>query len=109
MTHLEPDNRSKMRSPRVVRVPQHVVYRHFVAETVVLNLQTGNYHGLNRTAGRMLEVLDEVGEVQATAKRLAVEYRQPLSPVLDDVRAFCEDLLRRELIEVDASDGSQHG
>jgi hypothetical protein len=39
-----------------LRLPQHVVHRSFVAETVVLNLQTGKYHGLNPVGGRMLEV-----------------------------------------------------
>ena len=35
-----------------VKLPQHVVYRDFVSETVLLNIQTGKYHGLNPTAGR---------------------------------------------------------
>ena len=38
-------------------VPDHVVYREFVNETVVLNLETGTYHGLNPSGGRMLEAL----------------------------------------------------
>lgn len=33
-------------------VPDHVVYRAFVDETVVLNLDTGRYHGLNAVGGR---------------------------------------------------------
>ena len=41
--------------------PSHVVYRTFVTETVALNIETGQYHGLNATAGRMLEVLERGG------------------------------------------------
>lgn len=37
------------------RVPRHVVYRDFVNETVVLNLETGTYHGLNRPNARCRE------------------------------------------------------
>ena len=55
-----------------IRVPHHVVYRDFVSETVVLNLQTGCYHGLNPTAGRMLTVLDQVGSLQEAAALLAI-------------------------------------
>ena len=33
-------------------VPEHVVYRTFVSETVVLNLQSGHYHGINTSGGR---------------------------------------------------------
>ncbi len=46
------------------RMPAHVVYREFPAEVVLLNLQTGRYHGLNPTAGRMLRALEERGLIE---------------------------------------------
>ncbi len=85
--------------PRTVRVPQHVVYRDFAAETVVLNLNTGLYHGLNPTAGRMLKVLDELGDVSATASRCSNEYRRPREEIAADLETLCRDLLARGLIE----------
>jgi hypothetical protein len=85
--------------PTTVRVPQHVVYREFIAETVVLNLNTGIYHGLNPTGGRMLKLLDELGDVGVVAARLAGEYRRPRSEVAADLETFCRDLLARDLIE----------
>ena len=84
--------------PTTVRVPQHVVYRDFVAETVVLNLNTGVYHGLNPTAGRMLKLLDELGDVGLVVARLASEYRRPRSEIAADLEIFCRDLLERDLI-----------
>lgn len=95
------------RSPRsgVVKVPQHVVYRNFVSETVLLNLHTGTYHGLNRTAGRMLEVLDEVGDVQVAVQRLAADFDQPVAVIEKDLETFCADLLARELIVIEPADG----
>lgn len=83
-----------------VRVPDHVVFRPFPGETVALNLQTGKYHGLNPVAGRMIELLAQNGEVEATANLLAVEYDQPYETVAADVRSLCEDLSSRGLIEV---------
>ena len=85
--------------PDAVRVPQHVVYRDFAAETVVLNLNTGIYHGLNPTAGRMLTLLDELGDIRATAARLSNEYRRPRAQMAEDLETFCRDLLARGLIE----------
>jgi hypothetical protein len=85
--------------PAIVRVPQHVVYREFVAETVVLNLNTGIYHGLNPTAGRMLTLLEEFGDIRVVAARLATEYRRPRSEIAADLEIFCRDLLARGLIE----------
>jgi hypothetical protein len=81
------------------RVPDHIVHRSFPAETVVLNLQTGKYHGLNPTAGRMLETLDRLGSVDEAAAVLAAEYGQPLDTVRTDLAAFCSDLIERGLIE----------
>lgn len=81
------------------RVPDHVVHRSFPAETVVLNLQTGKYHGLNPTAGRMLETLDRLGSLDEATAVLAGEYGQPLDTVRTDLAAFCSDLIERGLIE----------
>ena len=84
-----------------VRVPEHVVYRSFDAETVLLNLQTGQYHGLNATGGRMLEVLGETGDQQGAAERLAVEYGVPVVQIAADLDEFCRQLADRGLIELD--------
>jgi PqqD family protein of HPr-rel-A system len=86
---------------RRVRLPQHVVRRAFPAETVVLNLNTGQYHGLNPTAGRILEVLHESPEVGDAVERLAREYGQPREVLEEDIRQLCSDLLERGLIELD--------
>jgi hypothetical protein len=87
--------------PIRVKIPQHVVFRAFVEETVVLNLESGRYHGLNPTAGRMLELLGEMGEVEAVAERMAGETGAPSSRVADDLREFCSSLAERGLIEVE--------
>lgn len=83
-----------------IRIPDHVVHRTFVAETVVLNLQTGKYHGLNTMAGRMLEALGEGTTVRDAAEQIAGEYDVTPDVVEADLIAFCRHLLDRELIEV---------
>ena len=62
---------------RAFRVPDHVVYRAFALETVVVNLELGVYHGLNPTAGRMLELLERRSNVRDAAAALADELGQP--------------------------------
>jgi Coenzyme PQQ synthesis protein D (PqqD) len=89
-----------------VRVPQHVVYRSFPAETVVLNLQTGKYHGLNATAGQMLDALKQADCVRDAATVLAVQYAQDQSVIEGDLCGLCQSLLDRGLIE---TDGAQPG
>ena len=83
-----------------VKVPDHVVYRGFVSETVVLNLKTGQYHGLNPTAGRILEKLDEVGRLQTAITALAEEFKEPAQRIEEDLKRLCEELLARELLEL---------
>jgi hypothetical protein len=85
-------------------VPDHVVHRRFAAETVVLNLQTGGYHGLNPVAGRMLEVLVETQDPRQVAARVAAEYGAEVAKVEADVANLCADLLQRGLIDRVASD-----
>jgi Coenzyme PQQ synthesis protein D (PqqD) len=84
-----------------VRVPQHVVYRSFPTETVVLNLQTGKYHGLNPTAGSMLDALGQADSVRGAAIAIAREYGQPATTTERDLCDLCTALLERDLIEVD--------
>jgi hypothetical protein len=89
-----------------VRTPAHVVFRSFVNETVLLNLESGRYFGLNATAGRMLEELVNAPTVRDAATRLAEDFGQPYEAIEDDVRTFCLDLESRGLIERHAAGGS---
>jgi coenzyme PQQ synthesis protein D (PqqD) len=88
-----------------VSVPGHVVYRAFASETVILNLQTGKYHGVNQVGGRMLEVLHKATSAREAAVQLAEEYNRPLEEIERDLSAFCSDLAQRGLVEL-KHDGS---
>ena len=84
----------------IVRIPQHVVFKSFVSETVVLNLETGKYHGLNSTAGRMLEALDRLGSVEDVVALLSEEFQVPSETLRADVHRFCEEMRERGLLEL---------
>jgi hypothetical protein len=83
-----------------VRVPQHVVFREFPAETVVLNLQTEQYHGLNPTAGAMLTELGRSGSVSEAAVAVARQFERDQDEVREHVLGLCAQLLERGLIEI---------
>ena len=84
-----------------VRVPSHVIYRSFAAETVVLNLNEGRYHGLNPVAADMLTALDESDNVLAAAERLAGEYGQRVATIIGDLEFLVRQLVERQLVEVE--------
>lgn len=85
-----------------VHMPEHVVYRDFAEETVILNLDSGTYHSLNGTAARMLEVLTASDSVAAAVEELTREYEQPAERLERDVLDLCRALSERGLIEQDA-------
>jgi PqqD family protein of HPr-rel-A system len=85
------------------RVPDHVVYRWFEKETLLLNLETGKYHGLNPTGGRLLRLLEETdGSMSEAVSRLANEYGVDSEEIAPELAQFCAELVERGLIEIEA-------
>jgi hypothetical protein len=89
-----------------VKVPQSVVFRSFPTETVVLNLETGKYHGLNPTAGKMLQALTDAPSVREAAAAVAIDYDAPAETIEVDICELCQNLLDRGLIERDGDAGA---
>ena len=77
-----------------------MVYRSFVNETVLLNLESGRYFGVNPTGGRMLEELVNADTVAAALERLCDHYGRPPSEIESDLHSFCDDLTSRGLLEL---------
>ena len=82
-----------------VLVPEHVVVRSFPGETIMLNLQTGVYHGLNPTAGRMLETLERHAVIGDAAAVVAEQYGREEPSVLADLLTLCSALLERRSLQ----------
>jgi hypothetical protein len=82
------------------RVPEHVVERAFGDQSVALNLQSGQYHGLNRVGARMLESLREAKTIGDAVDPLAEEFGQPREVIERDLVAFVRDLVERGIIEI---------
>ena len=85
-----------------VRLNENVVHRAFGSETVLLNLDTGQYHGLRGSGGRMLQLLRETGDPEQSAERLASELGHPLEEVRRDIHELCRALAERSLLVIDA-------
>ena len=85
-----------------VEIPQHVVFRAFAAETIMLNLQTGTYHGLNPTAGKMLETLQQHEVIGAAAEVVTSHYAADARVVESDMLTLCSGLIKRGLMALKA-------
>jgi hypothetical protein len=86
---------------RRARIPEHVVHRDFQEETVVLNLETGQYHGLNVTARRMLAALVEADSIGLAVAALEGEFGVPRARIERDLIELCDALAARGLLHFD--------
>jgi Coenzyme PQQ synthesis protein D (PqqD) len=103
MTHPRPTT-EEMRVATVV-MPNEVVHRRFEAQTLLLNIGTSQYHGLNPTGGRILELVQESGgQIADATRRLAEEYRVDAEEIAEDVASFCADLVERGIIRLASAD-----
>jgi hypothetical protein len=84
-----------------VVVPEHVIFRSFAEETVALNLQTGKFHGLNPTAGRMVELAARAHLAREAVPMLADEYGVSEERIASDLEGLLRSLIDRGLIEID--------
>jgi hypothetical protein len=79
-----------------------MVFRSFVAETVILNLHTGQYHGTNAVGGMMLEAMDESPTVRAAAQVLAERFDKTADEIERDLVQYCLELEERGLIQIES-------
>jgi hypothetical protein len=98
ISRLDEHQRSLLRAR--AHIPQHVVYREFPVETVILNLHTEAYHGLNPTAGQMLVALDRSPTVEDAAAVIAERFSRSSQEIQVDMCELCAQLLERGLIEL---------
>ena len=84
-----------------IRIPDCVVRRAFPNETVVLNLETGRYHGLNSLAEAMLGAIEDKGTIPDAVRVLADRFDAAPDVIERDLEDFCRDMLDRGLIAVD--------
>jgi len=57
-----------------VMVPAYVLVRHLDGETVLLNLETEKYFGLDTTGTRMWELLTHMPSIEAAYGKLSEEF-----------------------------------
>jgi hypothetical protein len=87
-------------------VPEHVAVRRFADETVLLNLETGQYHSLDEVGSTFLETLQDTPEIAKASARLAERYGIGLERAQSDLGDFCAALRARGLLtfEVEGND-----
>ena len=85
-----------------VRLPDAVVFRALAAETVLLDLRTGRYHGLDPRAAALIAALVRAGSPSSAARLLTADGPDSLDAVEEELCALCLALADQDLLEVTA-------
>jgi hypothetical protein len=86
-----------------VRIPDEVATRKVGEETILLDLNTGIYFGLDAVGSRFVELLENNGEI-AAAYRVMLQEFEVTSEVLEtDLLRLAEEMCARRLLLVETN------
>ena len=86
-----------------VIVPDGVLVRQLAGESVLLNLETESYFGLDEIGSRMWIVLTESPSIELAFETLAAEYEVEREKLRSDLGNFIQKLIELGLLSVDAA------
>ena len=85
-----------------VRIPDDVLISRLQEESVILNLDSERYYGLDDVGTRFLSVLTTSSSIDAAYHLLAEEYDVDREVLREDLEALIQNLLQQGIIEVSA-------
>jgi DnaJ-domain-containing protein 1 len=85
-----------------VRLPDDVLISRLQEESVILNLDSERYFGLDDVGTRILSVLTNSDSIEAAYQSLLGEYNVDRAVLRDDLLALIESLLQKGIVQVSA-------
>jgi hypothetical protein len=76
---------------------------------VLLHVDTGAYHGVNRVGALIWEMLEAPVPFATLLDGLRTRFNDPPPAMSDEIRVFLEDLQARDLIELEPASTAQGG
>ena len=84
-----------------VTVPNEILISNLQDESVILNLNSESYFGLDNVGTRMLSVLSNSDSIEAAYESLAQEYDVDRQVLRDDLIVLVENLLQQGLVTIE--------
>jgi Coenzyme PQQ synthesis protein D (PqqD) len=81
-------------------VPAYVLVRHLDGESVLLNLDTERYFGLDETGTRMLELATTLPSIGAAYEKLLEEFEVEPTLLLDHMNELLNRLVENGLLQL---------
>ena len=89
---------------RVIRPNPNTLHRELQGEGVLLQLDTGEYFGLDEVAERMWTVMMEHGDLTVVEARLLEEFDVDPDVLSADLGHLVDELVERQLVDVAVAD-----
>lgn len=86
--------------PKHVQIPSEVLFQELEGESVLLNLESERYYGLDDIGTRLWHLLAENGDVAAACEQLLKEYRVEPDVLERDVSQLLSSLASAGLVKV---------
>jgi hypothetical protein len=83
-----------------VKVPEDILMSGLQGESVILNLDSERYFGLDEVGTRMMTVLTSAESIQAAYETLLEEYDVEGEVLRQDLTAIIEQLVEQGLVEI---------
>jgi len=84
------------------RIAENVVSRDLADESVLLNLDTGTYFGLDAVGTRLWHLLAEHGSTESAIQTLLAEYDVEAPRLQKDIDTLIDQLMAKKLLTIDA-------
>jgi hypothetical protein len=85
--------------PRFIRVSPGTLHRELHGEGVLLQLDTGEYFGLDPVGQRIWTLITECGDLEAVLARLLEEFDVDSDTMTRDLDALVTELIDHRLVE----------
>ena len=87
--------------PDEVSISQEVLTQEIGGESVLLDLESEQYFGLNRVGTRIWQLLSEGMQLEDLVQQLLTEFDAPEDKLRSDIKSLMVDLLDSGLIKTD--------
>lgn len=85
-----------------VSVPDHVLMRELDGESVILDLESENYYGLDEIGTRLWQVLITSETIGDANEKLLMEYNVERAELQGDLQDFITNLVEKNLLTIDS-------
>jgi len=83
-----------------VRIPEEILISGLQDESVILNLSSERYFGLDEVGTRMMSVLNTSDSIQSAYETLLKEYEVEPEVLRQDLTSIVEQLMAQGLVEI---------